>query len=239
MKSWWDEEATFIHPFDLHHIVYISILLITLVLLLTNRTYVKENAQKIAKVILTISIMQQILLYSWYVFETGFHVSESLPLHISRISSLLGIYFLITKNMKVLDVLFYFGLFAYGSFLYPQRIYPIYHVIGISYVINHTITILLPIFGYIAYRWRPTFKSAFRAYVLFVVYFFFVYFLNPLIDGNYFYLKYRPFFNHWPDYLHIPGVLIVTFVGFLIAYYFVKFLHKVTKDVQNQRNESA
>src|SRR5699024_7027974 len=115
-----------------------------------------------------------------------------LPIHICRISTLLGIWFLITKNTKVLEIMFYFGLFVYGSFFYPSRIYPIDHVIGISFVVNHTITILLPYFGYIAYQWRPSFKGFVKAYSLFLLYFVFVYILNPFINGNYFYLKYRP-----------------------------------------------
>lgn len=148
-------------------------------------------------------------LYSWYAFETGFDLSEALPLQICRISTLLGIIFLITKNTKVLEIVFYFGLFAYGSFFYTSRIHPIYHVMGISFVINYTLTVLLPYFGYIAYQWSQKFKGFLKAYAYFLVYFFFVYFLNPLIDGNYFYLKYRPFFSNWPDYIYVPAVLIV------------------------------
>ena len=154
----------------------------------------------------------------------GFDVSESLPLHISRVSTLLGIVYLMTKNEKVLNVLFYFGLFAYGSFFYPQRVYPIYHAIGISFFINHAITILLPIFAAIAYDWRPHLRGVFKAYGWFLVYFVFVYFLNPLIDGNYFYLKYRPFFGSLPDSVYVPLVLIATLGIFFLGYYLSKII---------------
>ncbi|GEL76374.1 YwaF family protein [Tenuibacillus multivorans] len=225
----WSEEAPFIAPFDIHHLVYIIIVVALLGLLLFNKEKIKSNAHRIGAVILTISILQQIMLYSWYIFETGFNISESLPLHISRISSLLGIYFIMTKNFKVLDVLFFFSIFAYGSFLYPQRIYEITHIMGLSFLINHAITILLPYFAYIAFGWRPTFKSFIRAYVIFVVYLMFVYLLNPLIDGNYFYLKYRPFLDNWSDYLYIPGVLIITFIGFLLFYRVVKLIERARR----------
>ncbi|WP_163969329.1 YwaF family protein [Oceanobacillus halotolerans] len=218
MNQFWSEDVGFISPFDLQHLFYIAIVVALLLLLHTNRDNVRKNGRRIGIGILIVSLSQQIMLYSWYGLETGFDIGESLPLHISRVTSLLGIYFLLTRNEKVLDIIFYFSLFAYGSFLYPQRVYPITHIIGISFLVNHAITILLPYYGYIAYRWRPNRKGFVRAYTIFLTYFFFVYFLNPLIDGNYFYLKYRPFFSEWPDYLYVPSVLIVTLVGFYAAY---------------------
>ncbi|WP_404450630.1 TIGR02206 family membrane protein [Virgibacillus necropolis] len=238
MISWWSEEANFVSPFGLHHFIYISIVVVALAALLLNRGQVRAKASGIGTIILLVSIIQQIVLYSWYFIETGFNISESLPLHICRISSLLGIYFLLTKNTKALDIMFFFGLYAYGSFLYPQRIYPVDHVIGISFVINHAVTILLPYFGYIAYNWRPKFKGLLRAYFFFVLYIAFVYILNPLIDGNYFYLKYRPFFREWPDSIYIAGVLFVTFCGYLIAYAVVNSFAKGKNKVDNFSPES-
>lgn len=219
----------FITFFDFNHLIYISILVIGLIVLIINREKVKTSSKKVGNIILVVSILQQVLLYLWYFLENDFDVSESLPLHICRISSLLGIYFLITKNTKVLDTMFYFGLYAYGSFLYPSRIYPIYHPLGISFVINHLITILLPYFAYIAYNWRPNFKSFIRSCSMFLIYFIFVYFLNPMVDGNYFYLKYKPFFQQWPDYVYVPFVIFFTIFIFFIGYNVVKYISKVTK----------
>ena len=67
--------------------------------------------------------------------------------------------------------------------------------------------------------WRPTLPALFKAYGWFIIYFFFIYFLNPLIDGNYFYLKHRPFFGHLLDTQYVLLVLFATFGIFLIGYY--------------------
>lgn len=225
-NSWWSMHAPFIRPFDGNHLLYIGIVVLLFIILFRFREQMKSRAKTVGYIILAVSVLQQIFLYSWYMIEMGFDVSESLPLHISRITSLLGIYYLITNNRKVMDVIFFFSLFAYGSFLYPQRIYEITHVIGISYLVNHAITILLPYYAYFAYGYRPTFQSFKRAYVVFFFYFWFVYFLNPLIGGNYFYLKYRPFFREWPDYLYVPTVLIAVLFGFYFAYRIVKRISK-------------
>ena len=229
MNNFWDENVPFIPLLGIHHLIYIGLVVILLFLLISRYKEVKINSDIIRKWILALLIGQQILLYSWYIFEMGFDVSESLPLHISRISSLLGVVYLMTKNDKVLNVLFYFGLFAYGSFFYPQRVYPFYHALGISFFLNHAITILLPIFAAVAYEWRPQLKGAFKAYGWFIGYFVFVYFLNPLIDGNYFYLKYRPFFGYLSDSNYITIVIIATLGIFLLGYYLSKLVQSIVE----------
>ena len=204
------------------HLIYLLLFTAALASLILNRDRIRANRKWYSYGTLVLSILQQVLLYSWYFLEMGFDLSESLPLHICRIASLLGIWYLLTKRSKVMDTMFYFGLYAYGSFLYPQRIYPVYHVIGISFIINHIITILLPWFAFIAYDWRPDFRGLIRSSVWFLVYFTFVYFLNPLIDGNYFYLKYRPFFQDWPDIIYVPFVLAFTLCSFAVAYFIAR-----------------
>ena len=152
MEVMWSQHTPYIEPFDMQHLIYIGILVSILALMIRNRDSLRENRKLYGMVILGLSVFQQILLYTWYWMEMGFNLSESLPLHICRISTLLGIWFLISKKHKVLDVMFFFGLYAYGSFLYPSRVYPVQHAIGISFVLNHAITILLPWFGHIAAR---------------------------------------------------------------------------------------
>ena len=222
MINWWSQETEYIRPFRMDHLIYLLLFTAALASLILNRDRIRANRKWYSYGTLVLSILQQVLLYSWYFLEMGFDLSESLPLHICRIASLLGIWYLLTKRSKVMDTMFYFGLYAYGSFLYPQRIYPVYHVIGISFIINHIITILLPWFAFIAYDWRPDFRGLIRSSVWFLIYFTFVYFLNPLIDGNYFYLKYRPFFQDWPDIIYVPFVLAFTLCSFAVAYFIAR-----------------
>ena len=216
--NFWSQNVPYIRVFDFHHNLYIGLMLLLLILLVKFNEEIIRKQKQIRLLILFILIVQQVALYSWYIFETGFDIGESLPLHISRISSILCLIYLLTTNKKVMDVLFYFGLYAYGSFLYPSRVYPFYHLMGLSFFINHAITILLPIVAIIISDWRPSLSALFKAYGWFLLYFTFVYFLNPLIDGNYFYLKYRPFLGHLPDSQYIPIVLFVTLILFVIGY---------------------
>lgn len=103
MNIFWSEQAPFIKLFGLNHLLYIGIMFLLLLLLVHYRGKVKEHRETVRKVLLVISFAQQILLYSWYIFETGFDSAESLPLHISRISSLIGIYYLFTPLYNFLS----------------------------------------------------------------------------------------------------------------------------------------
>lgn len=234
--DWWSRDVSRIDILSFVHLIYFLIMAVSLALLIFNREKVKRNREQIANLILMISILQQILLYVWHIAEHNFDLSTSLPFQISRVNSLLGIWFLLTKNNKVLDVLFFFGLFAYGSFAYPTTIYPLSHSMGLSFVINHVITLILPYFGYIAYHWRPKLSSVFKAYGWFIIYFIFVYILNPIVDGNYFFLKRRPFFIDMSDHLYILTVFSIVFIGFYLAFIVVTLINKYISKENSSRS---
>ena len=79
------------------------------------------------------------------------------------------------------------------------------------------ITILLPYYMMIAYGLQIKKGDRNTAFGWFTTYLAFVYFFNPLVDGNFFYLKYRPVFARWPDYVYLPAALAVTYLGFWLG----------------------
>lgn len=207
----------YIKVFGMDHIIYIAGLIILRVLLFKFRRNVKKKRNTLTKIILFTSICQQVLLYGSYFVIMEFDLSESLPLHISCISSILGILFLITKNKKVYAAFCYFGMYAWTSFLYPSRVYGINHPLGISFFINHVITLLLPFYTMLAYDIKLKTGDKNKAFYWFLIYLIFVYFFNPLVDGNYFYLKHKPLFSFLPDYIYLPGVMLFTYALFSIG----------------------
>lgn len=210
----------FIKPFDLQHGIYLGIFLIVLFTLLLNHKRVSEKPEPVLRLTLIVSIAQQILLYGSYIAE-GFNWAEGLPLHISRVSSILGIIWLITKNNKVMDVLFYFGIFAYGSFLYPSRIHPITHPIGWSFLINHIITILLPILAVYATNWQPSKPALFKAMKYFLIYLAVAMIANAITGGNYFYMTKRIALGGLPLWqytlINIVATALIFVIGHVVA----------------------
>ncbi|MBG9980727.1 TMEM164-related integral membrane acyltransferase [Facklamia lactis] len=175
--------------FSWSHWFYLIFFIFCFFLLIKNQKTIAKKPNKYRYSLLTISIFQQIILYLWYLDQENFPVSEALPFHISRISSLLGILYLLTLNKHIMA---YFSTFAYLSFLAPAKIHPGYHALGLSFLINHVITIILPYFAIIAYKWRPTLKALVKSYFYFIFYLLSLPLINQLTNGNYFYLNQRP-----------------------------------------------
>lgn len=218
MTTWWSADAPFIKLFGPTHLAYIGIMLACLAVLLVCRRHIRAHPDAWRWGFFALSLAQLTTLYSWYALETGFDMAEALPLHISRVSTILGLVFLATRSLKLLDVAFYLGLFAYLTFLLPQRIYGIDHVIGWSFLISHIVTILLPIFAGIAFGWRPSRSGLWRAFGWFLLYFGLVLVVNPLVDGNYFYLRDRPLLKDLPTLLYDSLAVLATFAIFWIGY---------------------
>lgn len=216
-------EGRYIKPFDFNHIIYLLIMLIFIILLIVFKEKIKKNHRKIARVIVTVSIIQQFLLYGSYFFIEGFTLGESLPLHISRINTILGIIYLITNSKKLVPFISYLSVFALLSFIVPSKIDPISHPLGVSYLVNHIITLLLPYFAMLGGHY-PKKEDMKKSYYFFLAYFLFVLLINPLIDGNYFYLVDKPILKNLANGIYIPLNLIVVLILFYLESLFFEFI---------------
>lgn len=202
------------------HLVYAAGLVLLAVLLITGRGWVREHATLVRRVLLVVVVVQQLTLYGFYA-ATGWLWAESLPLHISRVSALLSLVYLATGHRKVMDVLFYFGLWAWASFSYPQNIQPVTNILGWSFFINHAVTLLMPAFAWITTDWRPSLAGLRRALGWFAVYLVVAVVANALTGGNYFYQREKPLlpFVDQPWYLLLSvaatGILFV--LGYAVA----------------------
>lgn len=211
----------YISLFHLDHLIYIIGLVVIASAFFLNITFVKKHKTVITTIVVIIIIAQQILLYSGYYFATGhgsgFDLSEALPLHLSRINSILGLLFLLTRNRQVFSILTMFSLFAILSFIYPSQVYGITHPIGISFFVNHIVTLLLPFYGIIAYNMKIKPHDSLRALPWFIMYVAVAYITNQLTGGNYFYLRDKPVFASLPDVIYIPLSIVFAFVLFKLG----------------------
>lgn len=224
MNTFLDPNVPYIELFGIEHLINVLIILSLFILVILNRKKLKSYSRELRTVLLILTIFQQILLYSWYALETGFDLGQALPLHLCRISTLLSIIYFITLKQSIMDIVFYFGLFAYGSFALPIAIHPLTHALGISYLINHSLTLLLPFIAWFAFDWRPKRKNLHLSIIIFLIYFIIAVGANALFDGNYFYLVKRPFLQQMNVYIYYLGTLIFTIFGFIIIFKIISHL---------------
>ena len=221
MNTFLDPNVPYIKLFGIEHLSYVLIIVSLLILVILNRKRLRIYAKQLRIILLMLTLFQQVLLYSWYVIVTGFDFAQALPLHLCRISTLLSLIYFIRKNNDLMDIVFYFGLFAYGSFALPIAIHPITHALGISYLINHSLTLLLPFIAYYAFDWKPKRKNLHLAISYFLIYFIIAVVANTLFDGNYFYLVKRPFLSQMNVYIYYLITIIFTITVFIIVFHFI------------------
>lgn len=211
------------------HLVYAAGLVLVAVLLITWRAWVREHATLLRRVLLVVVVVQQLTLYGFYAV-TGWDNAESLPLHISRVSALLSLVYLATGRRKVMDVLFYFGLWAWASFSYPQNIQPVTNILGWSFWVNHVVTLLMPAFAWITTDWRPSLAGLRRALGWFFVYLVVAVAANALTGGNYFYQRERPVLPWLDQPWYLLASVLATFLLFWIGYGASRLVARLTGD---------
>jgi len=204
------------------HLFYISCLVVAAFFLFRFRDFVYKHRKKFTIGLLIVSLFQQVLLYSTFTVTTGFDLSLSLPFHISRINTIIGIIYLFTKNEKLQKFILYFSVFAWLSFLYPVNVQKISHPLGLSFLINHIITLLLPYYNVIAHQVKLPTTGRDKAFSWIIIYTIFIYFFNPLVDGNYFYLVDKPVLGFLPDVIYIPLMWVASYILFM----FIEFIYK-------------
>lgn len=225
-------DTPFIAPFTWQHGQYVWLVLLNFTYIILHRDRIKREPDPFFKTYFFVSLFQIISLYSWYVLETRFDLAVALPLELSRITSILYLIYLKYPKEKIINIAFYFGLFAVGSFLLPTTINDLDHILGWSYFINHAITLTTPLLAYYAFGWRPQTQNIKKACRYFLFYIMVVVILNPLVEGNYFYLVDRPFLNDWPFLLYLLFVFIGTYIVFWAGYGLFEFFVKIEKTIE-------
>ncbi len=222
-------DAPYVKLFSIEHIIFLLVCACVVFLFIKYRSAIRTHREQIGRVMLGIILFQQIfLMYGWYLCVTPPEelLKQALPLEMCRISSILTIVFLLTKDKRFMDVIFYFSIFALASLVYPKNIYHFAHVNGISYMINHLMTVLTPIFGIIAYGWKPSWKAFARAGIAFTVFLPVVLVVNHLTGGNYFYQVDRPFWNDMAPWLFSSITYVGTMAGFALVTWLIDLVVK-------------
>lgn len=213
--------------FGLSHWLFIFSVFVIVVLFVKFLPQIKQHLPVVRRIMIVISAVQLITLYSWSFLELGFSLEAGLPIHFCRISSFLGMYFLITEDKRIFHALYYMSAFAAIAILLPVNVHPIYtHAIGWSYQISHILIILVWIMGVFIYGYRPRYSVLNKAIsILFLVELFVWRFNYWVGDGEYLYLRgdvNRPFLKDLNDILWILLTLVISYVVMFFMTYILR-----------------
>lgn len=222
-----DPQVPVISPGDLSYFIYMVLLLLTFYIVFKLRGVISRNVNRVLLIFLILGLIQRTLITSWYLIIGEYALAYSLPLQICRVIVWLVIIQFFVRKEFINQTIFYIGLFAYAAFIYPVGIHPVIHVAGWSFFLLHGINVIFPLVMHYATGFMPSFKGLLQAYLVFVFYFFAVYLINPLIDGNYFFIEQRPFLYEMDEAAYIALNLVGTFIGFLVVFLLLKLVVKI------------
>ncbi len=238
-NDFFDYNAEFVKILGTAHLTYLAICFVIIAVFIKNHKFVKAHKKAFRVLFLCLfSVQQTVMLYGWYFFATPNFMAEGLPLQLCRVASMLTIVYLISGKKKILDPICYFSIFALISLFYPLAVYNFTHISGFSYMINHLITVLLPIYAFITDGWFFSFDGLKRAVLSFTIYFPIALIANYFILGaNYFYQTDRPFLHSLPAFVFAALTYVVTVGGFAIITFVLLWLKKlIEKKLYKQKS---
>lgn len=164
---------------------------------------------------------------AWQLANGIWSVTYSLPLQLCTFSVPLAVLMLATRSFRLFEVLYFWGFAgATQAMLTPDLVTAGYNFPHFRYWIfftSHGSIYLAIIFAAVAWRYRPTWRSIPRIFLITNLYMGIVALVNWLTGGNYMFIARKPefpslidFFGPWPWYI-VPLELIGLLV-FVIVY---------------------
>lgn len=210
--------------FSWSHILFISFVVLLSIITILYASKIRNRSKKI--LVRNIFIVALIALEVWYHVHNWTYPRFSAPLHLCSFSTILSVWFILKKDKRVYDVLFFTGIlgglvavllpdnngYTYLSFRY-------YH-----FILLHTLIIIIPLYYYRAYDLHISLKSAHKTFLYLIIAIPIIYTANALSGSNYMFINDRPeiiksLLPIWPYYLFI--FIILAYI-LIMGIYFIQ-----------------
>lgn len=167
-----------------------------------------EKRSDVHYVLLGLTLIQQILLYSWYYASNQFNVIDALPLYPCRLLQLFNIVLLIKDSERLYEILYLLGIPSAimaliiadtGGNGLPSAMF-------IQFFLGHTLMILIPVYIGKKRQYVIHHQSLGLIAKIMSIYFVLISLVNQFLNSNYGYLQ-KP-----------PGDLIINGFSFRLIY---------------------
>lgn len=219
------------------HFLLLAMLVIGGSLIVHDRMKLRADPrQLLRKLLLGGLFVEQIAQYSWYYLAGTFTLGDGLPLYICRTTIPAIILSYLTKNYYVRTLSVYWGTFGGSLALLFPVIYPFYfpHITNFTYFLGHFVMVWSVIYFLAVEKYRFTTKGLTFALVFTNLFNYFVYRLNPLVNGNYSYFSYPPVFKD--IFGKLPPTTYAIFV-FITYNLLILLIHLIGCKVQAKANK--
>jgi len=225
----------FVNPY-LMYLITVGVTIFLIRSIFYKREFITKHKKKILLIVTILLLWTQFARYAGIFFTGGrewsvwffnfkihgFNLRSHLPFYMCRISVVVLLYYLITKDKKVESFLFYWGALGLAGVLYPNGDFTNSVNLTETFYIDHIILTVTPFFLVLYQKYVPTFKDAIIISVLMFAILVSFIFLNQVLETDYFYLEdqsiFAVIFGKQPK---VVFALVHSFValGFFSAYY--------------------
>ncbi|WP_454960199.1 YwaF family protein [Filifactor alocis] len=228
------------HTFSTSHCVMLGLIALIVILLLLSKKVGFSDSKNILRYSFIVALMlQQFMLYSWYMLNQQFSIHDSLPLYPCRIWQIVALLLLVTKKDHFFSISYLMGIpCAMVALLGPDVSgvgFP--NVMFIQFFIGHGLLIIVPTYMYACHGKRLNEKSFLVALKMFLYYVITVKIVNRILDANYGYVNYPPYNNEF--FAKIAPVYPFLYISFsllvLIGWY--KFAVRNNEEVTSSVKE--
>jgi len=220
--------------FSLNHIIPLLLIVLGVVLIYIFRDQLgKPKYEKTVRFSIAIfAIFLEVTFQLWQIYYGVWDFADSLPLHLCRLSSYLGIIAMLTKSKKIFEIAYFWSLGGVVSIMFPDILHGPDRYRYYQFVIYHILFFFMFMYMLFVLKFELTFKSFKKSYLILLALVLFVIIpVNNIFDMNYMYLLYpgdTPFsiFKGHGYFLYLVGCLSLTTVIMILWYLPIHFYNK-------------
>jgi hypothetical integral membrane protein (TIGR02206 family) len=157
--------------------------------------WVRRHEKTILLIVAILLIWSQLARYGFSILRDGFDATDYFPFYICRISSLVLLYYILTKDRRVEAFLFYWGATGLAGVIYPNGAIANVANLTETFYIDHVLLGLTP-FYLVMYRgFRPDKENLVRITGVMLVTLLVFIPINEWLGTDYFYTKDQSIFG--------------------------------------------
>jgi len=213
-------------PFSLNHTIPLLMIVIgvLLIYIFRNKLATHPHEKLIRYSIAAFAILLEVTFQLWQVYYGVWDLADSLPLHLCRLSSYLGIITMLTKSKKIFEVAYFWSLGGVVSILFPDILHGPDRYRYYQFVVYHILFFFMYMYMLFVLKFELNFKSFKKSYLILLALVLLVIIpVNNIFNMNYMYLLFpadTPFsiFGGRSYLFYIVGCLSLTTVIMLLWY---------------------
>jgi hypothetical integral membrane protein (TIGR02206 family) len=180
-------------PFSLTHIIPLLLIVIGVALIYIFRDQLgkPKYEKKIRYSIAIFAIFLEVTFQGWQIYYDVWDLTDSLPLHLCRLTSYLGIIAMLTKSRKIFEIAYFWSLGGVVSIMFPDILhgpdrYRYYH-----FMMYHILFFYMYMYMLFVLKFELSFKSFLKSCLtLFLLVVIVIIPVNTIFNMNYMYLLY-------------------------------------------------